>query len=71
MSDEAVRATRRGRVLEVVLDRPKANAIDSETSRAAPTAASNPAPADGAVDVLVICAGCHQPTVLPWIRDAA
>jgi len=27
--------------------------------------------ADGAVDVLVICAGCHQPTVLPWIRDAA
>ena len=32
MSD-AVRTTRKGPVLEVVLDRPKANAIDAETSR--------------------------------------
>ncbi len=31
--NEAVRAERRGRVLEVTLDRPKANAIDSKTSR--------------------------------------
>jgi crotonobetainyl-CoA hydratase len=31
--NEAVRAERRGRVLEVTLDRPKANAIDGPTSR--------------------------------------
>jgi len=31
---DAVRTTRRGAVLEVVLDRPKANAIDAPTSRA-------------------------------------
>ncbi|MEM6356687.1 MAG: carnitinyl-CoA dehydratase, partial [Pseudomonadota bacterium] len=29
-----VRTTRRGRVLEITLDRPKANAIDAATSRA-------------------------------------
>jgi crotonobetainyl-CoA hydratase len=34
MGKEAVRTERRGRVLEVTLDRPKANAIDNETSRA-------------------------------------
>jgi crotonobetainyl-CoA hydratase len=33
MSQEHVRTARHGRVLEVVLDRPKANAIDAETSR--------------------------------------
>ena len=33
MSEEAVRSTRRGAVLEVTLDRPKANAIDAATSR--------------------------------------
>lgn len=33
MSNEAVRTTVNGMVLEVVLDRPKANAIDSPTSR--------------------------------------
>ena len=33
MSD-AVRVTKHGDVLEVVLDRPKANAIDAATSRA-------------------------------------
>ena len=33
MSEEHVRTARHGRVLEVVLDRPKANAIDAETSR--------------------------------------
>ncbi len=33
MSDDAVRCRRRGRVLEVTLDRPKANAIDAATSR--------------------------------------
>lgn len=32
-SQDAVRTSRRGRVLEVVLDRPKANAIDAATSR--------------------------------------
>lgn len=34
MPDGPLRVTRDGRVLEVVLDRPKANAIDSATSRA-------------------------------------
>lgn len=34
MADEPLRVTRNGGVLEVVLDRPKANAIDSATSRA-------------------------------------
>lgn len=33
MTDEAVRTVRRGAVLEVTLDRPKANAIDAATSR--------------------------------------
>lgn len=33
MSDSPIRTERRGHVLEVVLDRPKANAIDLETSR--------------------------------------
>lgn len=33
MSEDAVRTERRGRVLLVTLDRPKANAIDAETSR--------------------------------------
>ena len=33
MSEEHVRTARHGRVLEVVVDRPKANAIDAETSR--------------------------------------
>lgn len=33
MSEEAVRSERRGAVLEVTLDRPKANAIDADTSR--------------------------------------
>lgn len=33
MSDEAVKVVRNGRVLEVTLDRPKANAIDTVTSR--------------------------------------
>ena len=31
--NEAVRTTRRGSTLEVILDRPKANAIDAATSR--------------------------------------
>lgn len=31
--DNSVRVSRRGRILEVVLDRPKANAIDAATSR--------------------------------------
>src|SRR6202171_124118 len=34
MSDGPVRVTRSGAVLEVVIDRPKANAIDAATSRA-------------------------------------
>src|SRR3982074_3477364 len=34
VSDTPVRVTRSGAVLEVVLDRPKANAIDAATSRA-------------------------------------
>lgn len=34
MTDEAIRAVRRGSTLEVTLDRPKANAIDAATSRA-------------------------------------
>lgn len=34
MMDGAVRSERRGEVLEVVIDRPKANAIDAATSRA-------------------------------------
>lgn len=33
MTNEVVRTERRGRVLEVTLDRPKANAIDAATSR--------------------------------------
>ena len=34
MTDETIRAIRRGSTLEVTLDRPKANAIDAATSRA-------------------------------------
>lgn len=34
MTTEAVKAERRGAVLEITLDRPKANTIDTETSRA-------------------------------------
>ena len=34
MSDSPVRSERRGSILEVTLDRPKANAIDAATSRA-------------------------------------
>lgn len=33
MTDDSLHVTRRGRVLEVTLDRPKANAIDGATSR--------------------------------------
>ena len=33
MAEQAVRAVRNGRILEVTLDRPKANAIDGPTSR--------------------------------------
>lgn len=33
MSSESIRTARRGRVLEVTIDRPKANAIDAATSR--------------------------------------
>ena len=33
MSDDAIKVERRGRVLEVIIDRPKANAIDVATSR--------------------------------------
>lgn len=33
MSSEAIKFTRRGRVLEVTIDRPKANAIDAASSR--------------------------------------
>jgi len=33
MTENPIRTERRGHVLEVTLDRPKANAIDSETSR--------------------------------------
>ena len=33
MTDHPIRTERRGAVLEVTLDRPKANAIDLETSR--------------------------------------
>ena len=37
ISPEPLHVTRRGAVLEVVLDRPKANAIDGATSRPTPT----------------------------------
>ena len=33
MTDSPIKTTRRGAVLEVTLDRPKANAIDATTSR--------------------------------------
>ncbi len=69
MSD-AVRTETRGRVIEIVLDRPKANAIDAATSRALGEAFRRFA-ADDALSVAIVTGGGERFFSAGWDLKAA
>ncbi len=67
---EAVRTERRGRVLEITLDRPKANAIDAATSRALGAAFQTLAE-DDALSVGIVTGGGDRFFSAGWDLKAA
>ena len=67
---ESVRTARRGRVLEITLDRPKANAIDAATSRAL-GAAFQSLQADDGLSVAIVTGGGDRFFSAGWDLKAA